>query len=90
MISIPPWIANVLFLIICYLSGFQHVQFKRLNPVMNLQFFMMAFSLTMIWVNAVYDHNMPWLSLAFLLLAVSCFALMVRQHRLLPPRKPFE
>lgn len=89
MFFIPAWCSNVLLLITCYLSGFQHVQLKRANPVTNIQFFMMAFSLIMIWVIAVYASSDAWLSVGFFLLAVGCLALMIRQHRMLPPMKPF-
>ena len=90
VISIPGWISSVVFLVTCYVSGFQHVRLKRVNPIMNLQFFMMAFALAMIWVNAVYDHDMPWLSLGFLLLAVGSLSLMIYQFRRMPARLPFQ
>ncbi len=87
---IPGWIANVMFLVTCYVAGYQHVQFNRVNPVMNVQFFTMAFSLVMVVIVALYDKTDPWLSLVFLLIAVGCLGLTIRQHRLIPPRKPFE
>ena len=90
MISLPGWISSVLFLVTCYVSGFQHVQLKRVRSVMNLQFFMMVFSLAMIWVNAVYNHDTPWLSLAFLLIAVGSLSLMIHQFRRMPARLPFQ
>jgi hypothetical protein len=90
MFFVPAWISNILLLITCYLSGFQHVQMKRPNPVTNIQFVMMVFSLLMILIIAFYNRENPWLSLAFFLIAVGSFALTIRQHRMLPPRKPFE
>lgn len=90
MIFIPAWITNVLFFVTFYLSGFQHVQLRRPNSVTNLQFFMMAFSLLMILIVALYNRTNPWLSLAFLIAAVGSLGLMIRQHRMLPPMKPFE
>ena len=63
MIFIPAWVTNVLFFVTFYLSGFQHVQLRRPNPITNLQFFMMAFSLLMIVIVALYNRTNPWLSL---------------------------
>jgi hypothetical protein len=90
MFFIPAWISNVLFMITVYLSGFQHVQLRRPNPVANIQFFMIAFSLLMILIVALYNRESPWLSLVFFLIAVGSLGLMIRQHRMLPPMKPIE
>lgn len=90
MFFIPVWITNILFLATFYLSCFQHVQLRRPNPVTNLQFFMMASSLLMILVATLYNRENPWLSLGFLLTAAASLALMVRQHRMLPPLRSFE
>lgn len=90
MIFIPAWITNFLFLITCYLSGFQHVQLKRPNPVTNLQFVMMAFSLLMVVIVAFYNRENRWLSMVFLVTAVGSLGLMIRQHRMLPPSRHFE
>ena len=90
MFFIPAWVTNVLFLITCYLSGFQHVQMRRPNPVTNIQFFMIAFSLLMVLAVTLYNRANPWLSLAFLLIAVGCLGVMIRQHRMLPPMKPIQ
>jgi hypothetical protein len=90
MFFIPAWISNVLFLVTCYLSGFQHVQLRRQNPITNIQFFMMGFSLLMILIVALYNRESPWLSLVFFLIAVGSLGLMIRQHRMLPPMKPIE
>lgn len=90
MFFVPAWVTNSLFLITCYLSGFQHVQLKRPNPVTNLQFFMMAFSLLMMVVVAFYNRENRWLSLGFFLVAGCSLGLMIRQHRMLPPLRRFE
>jgi hypothetical protein len=87
---VSTYITNLLFLVTVYLSGFQHVQLKRPNPVANIQFVMMAFSLSMMILVALYNYDDPWLSDGFFLTAVGCLALMIRQHRLLPPMQPFE
>jgi hypothetical protein len=87
---ISPYITNVIFLATVYLSGFQHVQLKRPNPIMNLQFFMMAFSLAMMLVVALYNKTNPWLSSGFFLLAVASLGFMIRQLRMLPPMRQFE
>jgi hypothetical protein len=90
MFLIPTWITNVLLLIVCYLSGFQHFRLRRPNPVTNLQFFMMAFSLLMVLIVTLYNRENPWLSLAFFLMAVGCLGLMIRQLRMMPPMRPIE
>ncbi|HEY0185543.1 MAG TPA: hypothetical protein VGC09_22300 [Rhodopila sp.] len=87
MFFIPAWISNILLLITCYLSGFQHVQLRRPNPVTNIQFFMVAFCLAMIVIIALYNRVNPWLSLVFFLTAITCLGYMIRQMRMLPPRK---
>jgi hypothetical protein len=53
MFLIPAWISSVLFLITCYLAGYQHVQLRRPNPILNLQFLMIVFSLLMILAGTV-------------------------------------
>jgi hypothetical protein len=90
MVFIPTWITNILFLITVYLSGFQHLQLRRPNPVTNIQFFIMAFSVAMIVIVAVYNRVNPWLSLAFLITSVANLGVVIRQHRMLPPTKMFE
>jgi hypothetical protein len=87
MFFIPAWISNILLLVTCYLSGYQHVQLKRPNPVTNLQFFVMVFSLLMMVMVTLYNRENPWLSLAFFLIAVGCLGLMIRQNRMLPPTR---
>ena len=81
----PTWITNVVLLLTCYLSGFQHLRLRRSNPVTNLPFFMMAFALLMVLIVTLYNRENPWLSLAFFLLAVGCLGLMFRRLRMLPP-----
>jgi len=90
MVFIPAWVSNVLFLITIYISGYQHVQLKRRNPVTNLQFIMIAFALLMILFGALYNRENVWLSLGVFVIAVACLGLMIRQLRTLPPTKRFE
>jgi hypothetical protein len=90
MIFIPGWIGSTLLLINCYLSGYQHVQLRRPNPVMNIQFFMIAFSLAMILIITLYARRNAWLSLVFFLIAAGCLGFTIRQMRKLPPNKHFE
>jgi hypothetical protein len=90
MFFVPAWVTNFLFLITCYLSGFQHVQLRRPNPVVNLQFGMMVFCLLMVLIVALYNRVNPWLSLVFFLISLTNLGVMIRQHRLLPPMKRFE
>lgn len=90
MFFVPTWIINVLLLMTCWLSGFQLVQLRRLNPLTALQFWMIVFCLLMIVGVSFYNKVNPWLSLAFLLIAVANLVVMIRQHRLLPPMRRFE
>lgn len=90
MIYIPTWIANTLLFITCYLSGFQHVQMKYANPVTNLQFFMVAFTLLAILFIATRSDVSPVMSMVYFVVSALCLGLMIRQHRYLPPRQSFE
>jgi hypothetical protein len=90
MFFIPTWISNILLLVTCWLSGFQLVQLKRANPVMNIQFIMIVFSLLIVLIITLYNKTNPWLSLLFFLIAAGNLGVMIRQHRMLPPMKPFE
>lgn len=89
-VYISPYITNVIFIVTVYLSGFQHVQLKRPNPINTLQFWMIAFCLVMMLVVAFANDTSPWLSLGLFLLSAGCLALMIRMHRMLPPMRPFE
>ena len=51
---------------------------------------MIVFCLLMILVVALYNRINPWLSLGFFAVAAICLGTMIRQHRMLPPMKPFE
>lgn len=90
MVLIPAWITNILFLVTCWLSGFQHMRLKRANPVTNLQFVMIVFCLLMVLIVALYNRESPWLSLAFFVLSLGCLTLMIRQNRMLPPMRKIE
>jgi hypothetical protein len=92
MIFIPIWIINVLFLSTCVLAAYQHWRLNRENTVTNLQFVVMVVSILMMVVVIVYTrtHANPWVSLAFFLIAVADFFLVIRQQRTLPPGKAFE
>ncbi len=89
---IPFWISNLVFLATCVLAGYQHWRFNRENPVTNLQFMVIVFSILMMVVVLLYGrhHTDPWLSLAFFLIATCCLVLTIRQQRMLPPSKTFE
>ncbi|WP_428483885.1 hypothetical protein [Rhodopila sp.] len=90
MVFIPAWVINVLFLLTVFLAGFQHVQLRRRNSVLNLQFFMMAFGLFMIVITTLCNQMNAWLSLGFLMVALASLALTIRQHRTLPPLRSVE
>ena len=91
MIFIPIWITNFLLLGTCWLSGYQLVQLRRTNPILTIQFAMVVFCLPMAAIIARYNKMMnPWLSLAFFLIAVINLTVMLRQHRLLPPKRRLE
>ena len=87
---ISPYLTNIMFLITIYVSGFQHVQMKRPNPVTNIQFFLMVFGMVMIIVVALYNSVNPWLSLAFFLAGAASLATAIRQLLMMPPMKPIE
>jgi hypothetical protein len=90
MFFVPGWISNVLFLVTCYLAGYQHVQLRRANPVFNLQFLMIIFSLLMVLVVVFCNHIDPWLSLVFFVISAGGLIVMIRQHRMLPPNRNVE
>ena len=90
MFFIPTWITNIVLLGTCWLSGYQLVQLRRANPIPTIQFAMILFGMLMILIVAMKNGINPWLSLVFLLIAVATLIVMLRQHRLLPPRKPLE
>ena len=91
-VYIPFWITNTLFLMTCVLAGYQHWRLNRENPVTNLQFMVIVFSILMMLVNVLYSrhHTDPWLSLAFFLIAAGTLCLTLRQQRMLPPNRSFE
>jgi hypothetical protein len=90
MIFIPSWVTNVMLLITCWISGFQLVQMKRANPVTNIQFVMIVFSMLMVLITALYNKTNPWLSLVFFLIAAVNLTVTIRQLRMMPPMKRIE
>ena len=90
MIFIPIWITNILFLATCVLAGYQHNRLQRENPITNLQFVTMVFSLAMVVVLVVSKGFNPWMSVVFFLAAASVLLMTLRQQRMLPPNKLFE
>jgi hypothetical protein len=66
------------------------VQLRRPNPVPSIQFVMVVFSLLMMLVVTMYNRTSPWLSLVFFFISAGNLGVMIRQHRMLPPMKPFE
>jgi Flp pilus assembly protein TadB len=90
MIFIPVWITNFLLLGTCWLSGYQIVQLQRKNPIPTVQFPMVLFCLLAVWIVVRYNRVNPWLSLTFFLIAIACLLVMLRQHRMLPPRRRLE
>ena len=49
---------------------------------------MILFCLLLVLAVANYNRVNPWLSLAFLLIAVINLIVIVRRHRMLPPKNP--
>jgi len=90
MFFIPIWITNVLFLVTTVLAGFQHSQMNRENPILNIQFGVMSFSIVLMILVTLYNYENPWLALGFFLTAIGSLAITIRQNRMLPPRKRFE
>ena len=90
MISVSPYLINPIFMLTFYMSIYQHVQLKRPNPVLNLQFAMMVFSLLMVLIVALYSRTDPRVSWGFLVTAVVCAAVTYRQFRYLPPKRRYD
>jgi hypothetical protein len=92
MFFIPVWIPNVLFLLSCVLSSYQHSRLNRENPFATVQFGVIVFSIIMVVtvVLLTRHHRDPWIELVFFLLAATTFWFTTRQFRMLPPKKAFE
>jgi hypothetical protein len=90
MIFAPIWITNFLLLGTCWLAGYQLMRLRRTNPIPTIQFAMVLFCLLLVMPVARYNRVNPWLSLAFLLIALINLTVTIRQHRMLPPKKPLE
>jgi tetrahydromethanopterin S-methyltransferase subunit E len=90
MIFIPTWTSNFLLLGVCWLSGYQLVQLRRANPIPTIQFGMIVFCLLVVTIITLKNKHNPWLSLVFFLIGVTCLLVMLRQHRMLPPRRRLE
>ena len=90
MFFIPAWISNIMLLVTCVLSGYQHAQLRRPNPVTNIQFCMIVFSMAMIVIIALHARTNVWLSLGFFLIAAGCLGFTIRQDRMLPPIRRFD
>jgi disulfide bond formation protein DsbB len=90
MIRVSPYITNTLFMLVCIMSALQHYRHDRPNPVTNVQFAMIVFGMLMVLVVALCNDINPWLSPAFLAIAVASLIFTIRQQRMLPPRKRFE
>jgi hypothetical protein len=88
MIFVPLWITNFILLGTCWLSGYQLVQLRRANPIPTVQFMMILFCLLVVLVGAIESKGKPWLSVVLLVIAIVNLVVMLRQHRLLPPRNP--
>jgi Ca2+/Na+ antiporter len=90
MFFVPAWLTNAILLVTCWLSGYQLTQIRRANLVMNIQFVMIVFCMLMVLIVAMENRVNPWLSMAFLVIAVINLWVMIRQHRMLPPKKALE
>jgi hypothetical protein len=90
VLFIPTWVTNILLLITCFLSIYQHLRLRRQNPIANLQFFMVVFALAVWLINTLYGRENPRLSLALFVISVASLAFMIRQLRMLPPSRPFD
>ena len=87
---ISSYLTNVLFLITGWLAGYQMVRLERANPTKTIQLYTVLFCAGMVVAVARYNRVDPWLSLVFFLIAVSTLSYIIRQHRMVPPRKKFE
>jgi hypothetical protein len=87
---IPTWVTNILLLITCFLSIYQHLRLRPQNPIANLQFIMVVFALATLLINTLYNREDPRLSVALFVISVASLALMIRQLRMLPPSRSFD
>jgi Ca2+/Na+ antiporter len=87
MVFVPAWIPNLMLLVSCVICAIQHLQLKRANPVTNLQFVTIVFSILMMLFIAFHRRTDPWLSWGFLLIATGTLVLTLRQNRKLPPSR---
>ena len=90
MFFVPAWVTNIILLVTCWLSAYQLLRLQRPNPLVIIQFYMILFCLAIVLSVALYNRVNPWWSLAFLLIAVINLGVMVRQNRMLPPRRRLE
>ena len=90
MIHVPIWLTNVTYLVVCYFAAFQLVKMDLPNVLPSVQFIMIAVSLIMMLLTALYSDLDPWLSLFFFAVALGCAIYLIRAHRYLPPRQSFE
>ena len=90
MFFVPAWLTNIVFLLIFYLATFEHVKMRRPNPVLNLQFFMMAFSLLAIvglgftvWAHHMFTSGMAnWIRIPMAITTSIIAVIFIARHLL--------
>ncbi|HVZ09991.1 hypothetical protein [Rhodopila sp.] len=90
MIFIPRWLTNIVFLVAFYLCLIEHVRFRFVKKPLNTQLFLAIFCAAMVLVVTFNNHRDPWLSIAFLIVALGCLAYTWRQWRYLPPKRRYD
>jgi FtsH-binding integral membrane protein len=89
VIIISPFLIIPFFIAAAGLSGWQHVQIGRLNPLGGIQFWLILFCIVMMIVVNFLDSRQPnpWLTVLFFVIAVATFLFALRQNRMVPPRQ---
>ncbi len=87
MFFVPAWITNFILLGVAWLSGYHMLQMHRVNPLTLVQFWIIPACLAVTLAVAWFNRVNPWLSMGFCAVAIGILVFIVRQHRMLPPRK---
>jgi tetrahydromethanopterin S-methyltransferase subunit E len=92
MFVISPFFIIPFFIAAAAISGWQLVRMGRDNPLTGMQFWLIIFCIVMMLVVNLTERKggHPWLSLVFFLLAVATLSFVIRQNRLVPPRRRIE
>jgi hypothetical protein len=90
VITIPSGLIIPLFIASAALSSWQLVQIPRASPLNGSQFWVVVFCIVMMLLTIFLGRSDPWLSVALFVVAVATFLFVLRQNRMVPPRKRIE